>query len=76
MYFIKITNMTSAIASLVSLRNRLRQALSRCFGLFDPVFSRTPGAQMVNIADFFAESIFITAKSKAESDPHAFRTFR
>lgn len=31
---------------------------------------------IVNVADYFAESIFITAKSKAESDPHAFRTFR
>ena len=41
--------MTSAIASLVSLRNRLRQALSRCSGFFDPAFSKTPGTQTVNI---------------------------
>ena len=48
MYFIKITNMTSGIASLVSLRNRLGQALLHCSGFFDPVFSKTRGTQTVN----------------------------
>ena len=47
MYFIKITNMTSAIAPLVPLRNRLQQALLRCSGFFDPVFSKIPGTQTV-----------------------------
>ena len=49
MYFIKITNMANAIAPLVSLRNRLRQTLSRCSGFFDPVFSKTPATQTVNV---------------------------
>ena len=35
-YVRKITNMTSVIAPLVSLRNRLRQALARCSRFFDP----------------------------------------
>ena len=35
----------NAIAPLDSLRNRLRQALSRCSEFFDPVFSMTPGTQ-------------------------------
>ena len=48
MYSIKITNMKSAIASLVSLRNRLGQALSRCLEFFDHVFSKTPATRTVN----------------------------
>lgn len=39
--------MTSAIAPLVSPRNRIRQALSRCSEFFKPVFSKTPGTQTV-----------------------------
>ena len=39
----------SAIAPLVSLRNRLRQAVSRCSGFFDPVFSKTPGTRTVTV---------------------------
>ena len=49
MYFVKTTNMTSAITLLVSLRNRLRQALPCCSGFFDPVFSKTPGTQTVKV---------------------------
>ena len=41
--------MTSAITLLVSLRNRLRQALPCCSGFFDPVFSKTPGTQTVKV---------------------------
>lgn len=57
MYFIKLTNMTSTIAPLVSFRYRLRQALSRCSGFFDPVFPKTPGTQTVNL---YAILIFLT----------------
>lgn len=53
MYLIKITNITSAITPLVSLRNRLRQALLHCSRFFDPVFSETSGTQTVKIAKFF-----------------------
>ena len=45
--FHKMTNMTSAISPLASLRDRLRQALSRCSAFPDPVFSKTPGTRMV-----------------------------
>ena len=44
--------MTSAIAPHVSLRNQLRQALSRYSGLFHPVFSKIPGIQMLNVFNF------------------------
>lgn len=53
MYFIKIRNITGTNAPLVSLRNRLRQALSHCSGFFDPVFSETSGTQTDKIAKFF-----------------------
>ena len=39
--------MTSAIAPLFSLRNRLRQALPHCLGLFDSIFLETPDIQTV-----------------------------
>lgn len=48
MYLIKIRNTTSAVAPLVSLRDRLRQALTRCLRFFHPVFSKTPATQTVN----------------------------
>ena len=51
MYFIKITNMTSAIAPLVSLCNWLRQTLSRCSWFFDSILSKTPGTQTVKLAE-------------------------
>ena len=41
--------MTSAIAPLVSHCNRLKQAPSRCSGLFDPVFSKIHEAQTVSV---------------------------
>lgn len=40
--------LTSAIVSLVSLHNRLKQALSRCSGLFGPILSMIRGTQTVN----------------------------
>lgn len=68
MYFIKIRNMTSAIAPLVSLRNRLRQALSRCSGFFDPVLSKTSGTQTDILPDagaFPGFSVFLATAASS-----------
>lgn len=52
MYFIKIRNTTSAIAPLVSLRNRSRQTLSRYLEFFKPVFSKTLTLKRLKIVAF------------------------